>query len=135
MTENMNLQKQYCHFFEDAEFLETGRPGFRRRVITGEHLQLWFWRIAGGAEGSFLHHHQDAEQLGMIMRGKLDMRIGEKEDESRVVLGPGDLYLAPIGVWHGDSVFIGDDELNEVWILDVFSPVRQDLDPMTARRD
>jgi hypothetical protein len=27
-------------------------------------------------------------------------------------------------VWHGDSVFIGDDELNEVWILDVFAPPR-----------
>ena len=40
------------------------------------------------------------------------------------VLGPGDVYLAPPAVWHGESVFIGDDELNEVWILDVFAPPR-----------
>jgi mannose-6-phosphate isomerase-like protein (cupin superfamily) len=129
------MENQYCHFFDDAAFTETGRPGFRRRVITGEHLQLWFWRVAGGAQGSFLHNHPDEEQVGIIMRGRLDMRIGDKFDEARVVLGPGDVYLAPRNVWHGDSVFIGDDELGEVWILDVFSPVRQDLDPMSAQRD
>ena len=42
--------------------------------------QLWFWRIDGGAEGSFLHHHADNEQLGIIMRGALDFRIGEPDD-------------------------------------------------------
>jgi quercetin dioxygenase-like cupin family protein len=104
-------------------------------VITGEHLQLWFWRVAGGAQGSVLHHHPDEEQIGIVVRGRLDMRIGEKQDEGRVVLGPGDVYLAPRNVWHGDSVFIGDDELDEVWILDIFSPVRQDLDPMAAPRE
>ena len=130
-----NLQNQYCYFFDDAAFEETDRPGFRRRVITGENLQLWFWRIAGGATGSFLHHHEDSEQLGIVMRGKLDMRIGDKAEESRVTLGPGELYLAPIGVWHGDSVFIGDDEYGEVWILDVFSPIRSNLAPTAAPRD
>jgi hypothetical protein len=30
-------------------------------------------------------------------------------------------------VWHGDSVFIGDDEYGECWILDVFAPPREDL--------
>jgi mannose-6-phosphate isomerase-like protein (cupin superfamily) len=129
------MQNQYCHFYDEKAFEETGRPGFRRRVITGEHLQLWFWRIAGGAEGSFLHHHPQEEQIGIVVRGQLDFRIGEKDDETRTVLEAGDVYLAPMGVWHGDSRFIGDDELGEVWILDVFSPVRQDLDPMAARRD
>ena len=129
------MQNQYCHFFDESKFEETGRDGFRRRVVTGEHLQLWFWRIAGGAQGSFLHHHPQEEQIGVVMRGKLDFRIGSKDDETRTTLGPGDVYLAPMGVWHGDSVFIGDDELDEVWILDVFSPVRTDLDPMAARRD
>ena len=129
------MQNQYCHFFDDAEFEETERPGFRRRVITGENLQLCFWRIAAGAEGSFLHQHADTEQLGIIMRGRLEMRIGNSGDDTRVVLGPGDVYLAPLNVWHGDSVFVGDDELGEVWILDVFSPVRQDLDRGRGRRD
>ena len=121
------LADQYCHFFDDAAFEETNRPGFRRRVITGDRLQLCFWRIDGGATGSYLHQHTDNEQLGMIMRGALDFRIGDPDDPTRTVLNAGEVYLAPVGVWHGDSVFVGDDELNECWILDVFSPPRDDL--------
>ena len=124
----MNLAHQYCHFFDEGEFRETDRPGFRRRVITGERLQLCFWRIAGGTSGSFLHNHDEHEQLGIIVRGKLDFRINEDRDsQDRVVIGENQVYLAPAGVWHGDSVFVGDDEFNECWILDVFSPPRDDL--------
>ncbi|MGB3733350.1 MAG: cupin domain-containing protein [Ilumatobacter sp.] len=118
---------QYCHFFDEDAFEDTARDGFRRRVITGERLQLCFWRIAGGSTGSYLHQHEAHEQLGIIMRGALDFRIGEPEDEARTVLSAGDVYLAPDKVWHGDSKFIGDDELDECWILDVFSPPRDDL--------
>jgi quercetin dioxygenase-like cupin family protein len=124
----MDLRNAYCYFFDDELFRETDRPGFRRRVVTGEHLQMCFWRIAGGATGSYLHHHADHEQLGVVMRGKLDFRIGaDADDGERVVLGEGEAYLAPKSVWHGDSVFIGDDEFGECWILDVFSPPRADL--------
>ena len=123
----MNLSDQYCHFFDDDEFNETDRPGFRRRVITGNQLQLCFWRIKGGATGSFLHKHDEHEQLGIVARGKLDFRIGDDDPTDRVVLGPNQVYLAGQGVWHGDSVFIGDDEYDECWILDVFSPPRDDL--------
>ena len=114
----------YCYFFEDDKFLETDRAGFRKRVIIGEHLELWFWRITGGAGGSILHNHVANEQLGVIMRGALDFRIGDPDDQRRVTLRAGEAYLAGCNIWHGDSIFIGDDELNEVWILDVFSPPR-----------
>ena len=123
----MNLTDQYCHFFDEAEFRETDRAGFRRRVITGERLQLCFWRIAGGATGSFLHKHDDHEQLGIIVRGALDFRIGDADASDRVVLTEHEAYLAPRSVWHGDSVFVGDDEYDECWILDVFAPPRDDL--------
>ena len=124
----MNLTNQYCYFYDDDLFVDTDREGFRRRVITGDGLQLCFWRIAGGATGSFLHRHEDHEQLGIIVRGKLDFRINDDPDsEERVVLGEGEAYIAPKGVWHGDSVFIGDDEYGECWILDVFTPPRDDL--------
>jgi quercetin dioxygenase-like cupin family protein len=129
------LENQYCHFFDDDAFEETNRPGFRRRVITGEKLQLCFWRIAGGATGSYLHRHDENEQLGMVMRGALDFRIGDPDDPTRVVLEEGEVYLAPTGVWHGDSVFVGDDEFDECWILDVFSPPRDDLRTAMADAD
>lgn len=119
---------QYCYFLDDDSFRETDRPGFRRRVVTGDALQLCFWRIKGGATGSFLHHHTGNEQLGIIVRGKLDFRIGDGDDPvERVVLGPGDFYLAPRNVNHGDSIFVGDEEHDECWILDVFAPPRPDL--------
>ena len=123
----MNLADQYCYFLDDDEFRETDRPGFRRRVITGDHLQLCFWRLAGGAVGSFLHKHDEHEQLGIIARGALDFRIGDHDSDERTVLRENEIYLANQGVWHGDSVFIGDDEYDECWILDVFSPPRDDL--------
>jgi gentisate 1,2-dioxygenase len=89
---------------------------------------MCFWRITGGATGSFLHHHVENEPLGMVMRGKLAFRIGDAPaSEERVVLDTGEAYLAPRSVWHGDSVFIGDDEFGECWILDVFAPPRPDL--------
>ena len=119
-----NMADQYCYFFDDELFDETDRPGFRRRIIVGDHLELWFWRIKGGTEGSFLHNHDVNEQLGIIMRGSLDFRIGEPDDQTRKLLHAGDFYLAPPTVWHGDSIFIGDDEYGEVWILDVFAPPR-----------
>ena len=117
-------EEAYCYFFDEDAFADTERAGFRRRVILGERLELWFWRITGGASGSILHNHEASEQLGIIMRGALDFRIGEQDDQTRKVLRAGDVYLAPMSVWHGDSVFIGDDEYGEVWILDVFAPPR-----------
>ena len=122
-----DLANQYCYFFDEEAFGETDRPGFRRRVITGDSLQLCFWRITGGTEGSFLHHHPDQEQIGIVVRGELDFRIGSEDTTERTRLRAGEIYLAPRGVWHGDSVFIGDEELDEVWILDVFAPPREDL--------
>ena len=121
------LANNYCYFLEDDAFNETGREGFRHRIIAGENLQLCFWRIAGGSTGSFLHRHEGSEQLGIVMRGALDFRIGDADDERRTVLREGDVYLAPTNIWHGDSIFIGDDEFGECWILDVFSPPRTDL--------
>ena len=124
----MNLSDQFVYFLDNDKFRDTDRAGFRRRVVTGDNLQLCFWRIAGGATGSFIHHHNDNEQLGIVARGRLNFRIGEHEDvEARTELGAGEVYLARRGIWHGDSVFIGDDEYDECWILDVFAPPRDDL--------
>jgi hypothetical protein len=36
------------------------------------------------------------------------------------------VYYAPIGMPHGDSQFIPDPETGDTWILDIFSPVREE---------
>ena len=51
----MDTDPRYVWFLDDSAFRETDRPGFRRRVVNGAHLQLCFWRIAGGSTGSVLH--------------------------------------------------------------------------------
>lgn len=135
MSASSAYSDQYCHFFDDAAFEPTTRDGFRRRVITGENLQLCFWRIDGGATGSYLHQHEAHEQLGIVMRGALDFRIGDGDRDERTVLRAGEVYLAPARIWHGDSKFIGDDELDECWILDVFCPPRDDLRDARAEPD
>lgn len=62
------------------------------------------------------------------MRGALELRIGaDPATARRSLLRPGDVYLVPPSVWHGDSRFIGDDDVDECWILDVFAPPRADL--------
>ena len=122
----MHFVNEDCDFYDESLFIEESRPGFKKRVVRGENLELWFWRISGEAIGSIIHQHTENEQLGIIVRGKLDFRIGQEDNAERVVLSAGDVYLAPRTIWHGDSIFIGDEELNEVWILDVFSPPRQD---------
>ena len=71
---------------------------------------------------------QRGDDLTDGLAGEAELqRIGDPDDETRVVLKAGEVYLAPTGIWHGDSVFIGDDEYDECWILDVFSPPRDDL--------
>jgi mannose-6-phosphate isomerase-like protein (cupin superfamily) len=126
-SNHSDFANTYVHFFDEEAFTETGRPGFRRRVITGDALQLCFWRIRGGSTGSVLHRHPDNEQLGIIFKGKLDFKIGADDSVKRVVLAAGDVYIAPRDVPHGESIFIGDDEYGECWILDVFAPPRPDL--------
>jgi len=125
---NPSQASELLFFFHEDAFEETERPGFRRRVITGDELQLCFWRIKGGSKGSFLHKHDTNEQMGIIVRGGLDFRCSpDPDDQERKVLGEGDCYLAYKGIWHGDSIFIGDEEYDECWILDIFAPPRDDL--------
>ena len=108
--------------FDEGEFKEI-KPGFRRRILTGEALMLCFWRIREGMGPTPYDCHPDNEQFGIVLKGKLDFRIGSEE---RRLLGPGDVYWAPKGFDHGDSRFVGDPEHGETWILDVFAPPRED---------
>ena len=110
--------------FDDRAFTEVA-PGMRRRIVNGDGMSLCFWRIKEGVGPTPYAGHPDNEQFGFIIAGQLDFRIGS--DDQRVVLGPGDVYWAPKDMPHGDSRFIGDPERdNEVWILDIFHPVREE---------
>jgi len=113
---------RYVWSFDDNAFKEV-RPGFRRRIFTGDGLMLCFWRIEEGQGPTPYDGHPDNEQFGVIVKGQLDFRIGSDE---RHLLKPGDVYWAPKNFPHGDSRFVGDSETGETWILDIFAPPRED---------
>ena len=110
--------------FADDAFRPTATPGMRRQVITGDGMSLAFWRIKSGVGPTPYGGHPNNEQFGLVIAGELDFRLGSQE---RVRLGPGDVYWAPTNLPHGDSLFTGDPARdNEVWILDIFQPVREE---------
>jgi quercetin dioxygenase-like cupin family protein len=117
MTPNPNVFR-----FDDSAFRESS-PGMRRRIFNGENVSLSFWRIKDGVGPTPYDGHPYNEQFGLIVAGQLDFRLGS---ERRELLKPGDVYYAPTGLAHGDSHFVGDPAHGEVWIMDIFSPVRED---------
>jgi hypothetical protein len=116
------VTSRYVWPFDEAAFRQVG-PGMRRRVFTGDGLSLCFWRISETAGPTPYDGHPDNEQFGLVIAGGLDFRIGGTD---RCLLGPGDVYHAPTNLPHGDSRFIPDGQRGETWILDVFSPVREE---------
>lgn len=118
----MQNGNQHVWHHDDRAFKEI-KPGFKRRVFTGHDMMLTLWRIRDGAGPTPYDCHPDNEQFGIILKGELDFRIGSDE---RRLLKPGDVYWAPKGYLHGDSQFIGDPESGETWILDMFTPPREE---------
>jgi len=90
-------------------------PGCRLRTPFAEHLMLSYLEMDAGAEIP-LHHHPH-EQGGILLKGKLQLTIG---DETRVV-EPGSMFLIEANVPHRAVAIDGP-----AVVLDVFSPVRED---------
>ncbi len=118
----MSDNDKYVFRFRDDAFREV-RPGMRRRVFNGDNLSLCFWRIDPSTPPTVYDGHPENEQFGLIVAGQLDFRLGSDE---RTLLGPGDIYYAPRNYPHGESRFIADPATGETWILDIFSPVREE---------
>ena len=107
----------------NANAFKEVKPGMKRRIFNGNDMSLCFWRIDPTTPRTPYDGHPDNEQFGLIIAGQLDFRIGS---DQRQLLGPGDIYWAPKNMPHGDSEFIPDPRTGETWILDIFSPVREE---------
>ncbi|MFK8113500.1 MAG: cupin domain-containing protein [Rubripirellula sp.] len=90
-------------------------PGCRLRTPHGQNLMLSYLEMDAGAEIP-LHDHPH-EQGGMLLKGKLQLTIG---DETREVL-PGAMFIVPPNVPHKAVAIDGP-----AVVLDVFSPIRED---------
>lgn len=90
-------------------------PGCRMRTPFGENLMLSYLEMDEGAIVP-MHDHPH-EQGGMLLKGKLELTIG---DDARVVEA-GSMFIIPPNTPHKAVAVEGP-----AVVLDVFSPVRED---------
>ncbi|MBK9034672.1 MAG: cupin domain-containing protein [Myxococcales bacterium] len=91
-----------------AAFAQIAEPWSPRIVgaLNGQHVKLA--RLAG----EFVwHDHADADELFLVVRGTLVIRL----DDGDLTLGPGQLTIIPRGVRHLPVA------VDEVWVL-LFEP-------------
>lgn len=84
-------------------------------LASGENIMLSFLEMAEGAEVP--EHAHPEEQAGMVIVGRLRLRIGDEEK----VIGPGQAYIVPPDVAHSGLVLEGP-----LRVLDIFGPPRED---------
>lgn len=85
MSGKVNLAHKF------ALFSETWTPKIVGEV-DGHHLKI------ARLEGEFVWHaHEDADELFLVVDGRLRLRLKDRED---VVLEPGELFVVPKGLEH-----------------------------------
>jgi quercetin dioxygenase-like cupin family protein len=89
--------------------------GLVARAVHGERLTLAVVEVEPNAP--LPEHSHDNEQLGMVIRGSLTLRVGEEERK----LGPGETWRIAPNVPHSGQA--GSDG---AVVVDVFGPPRAD---------
>jgi quercetin dioxygenase-like cupin family protein len=93
--------------------------GIVARSVHGERLTLSIVELDPGAVVA--EHRHEHEQLGMVIRGEMDFRVGDE----RRVLGPGETWRIPSNTPHEATA--GPEG---AVVIDVFAPVRADFREM-----
>jgi quercetin dioxygenase-like cupin family protein len=99
--------------------------GIVARSVQGERLTLSIVELDPGAVVA--EHSHEHEQLGMVIRGEMDFRVGDE----RRVLGPGETWRIPSNTLHEATA--GPEG---AVVIDVFAPVRadfRDMQPLEPR--
>ena len=95
---------------------KSAEPGVTRRLVAaGDKTMAMEVRFERGAEGA--RHSHPHEQLSRLLAGRMTFYLGEDEKE----LNAGDMIVIPGGLEHGVLA------LEQSLLLDVFSPLREDL--------
>jgi quercetin dioxygenase-like cupin family protein len=74
-------------------------------LATGGKLSIHHSALRDGAAGASPHHHRTAAEAVYVLRGSLQLLVGEQLD----VLGEGDLAVVPPGVAHAFAAPPGAD--------------------------
>ncbi len=90
-------------------------PGAKARTPYGQNIMLSYLELD---EGSVVpRHHHPHEQAGMLLKGKMELTIG---DETQLCV-PGEMFFIPPETPHAARPVDGP-----ATVLDVFSPIRED---------
>ncbi len=121
MTANLiseGLQHQYNWADVPVEKLD---EGIERQMIVGEQLMVCRLRFAPHVVTPA--HDHPHEQITFVVQGRVLFTI---EHEEKTVQA-GDILHFPSGCWHGATML---DE--EVVLIDIFTPIREDFLPKSA---
>lgn len=88
--------------------------GFRAKFVHTDRMTSAYWQIA--ADSVLPEHSHPHEQVSTIIRGRFEMTV---EGQTRTIEA-GDIAVIPSGAMHRGQA------LTDCFILDVFSPVRED---------
>lgn len=88
--------------------------GFRGRLVHTDRMTFADWHIAAGS--SLPDHSHPHEQLTVIIRGRFEMTV----DGETQTIEAGTVVVIPSGAKHRGRA------LADCFIIDVFSPVRED---------
>jgi quercetin dioxygenase-like cupin family protein len=91
------------------------RDGITARAVQGERMTMAVVDLEPNAK--LPEHHHENEQLGFVIKGTLDFRVGS----DKRVLHPGDAYVIPSHVPH--EAVAGPEGCT---VADVFAPIRAD---------
>jgi quercetin dioxygenase-like cupin family protein len=88
--------------------------GWQGRMIHGERMSVVHYRATAGSP--FAAHSHPHEQISNLIEGEMELTIG---DETRLCRA-GDVAVIPPHVVHYGKA------LTDCYVVDVFSPVRED---------
>ena len=111
------MDHRFCMM--DAKELAQIRPGLFGAIVAGEQATVVRWEFAPGMARTGIHWHDDHEQFGLVVSGRIETEIAGEVRQ----LGPGDIYYVPRKVPHGHTLVIGDEP---VALVDFFTPPRAD---------
>lgn len=96
--------------------VERTAEGIERQMIVGENLMMCRFRFAPFLETPA--HSHSHEQMTLVISGRVRFTIGNEER----IVSPGEILYFPPNSRHGATMM---DE--EVVLIDIFSPVREDF--------
>jgi unsaturated pyranuronate lyase len=105
-----------CHCNWSSVPIEQVAEGIERQMIIGERVMICRFRFK-----PFLvtpEHEHPHEQVTMVAEGRVRFLVEGKER----IAGPGDVLHFPPGCRHGATMME-----EEVVLIDIFSPIREDF--------